>query len=370
MNAFDRLEFIADINYSANATAQLPTNGGMIPNDRYMVGLILSFEGRYVPHATLGPSAILADELPALINRITVRGNHRPRNAQETFFDLRGPEVYQLGKIQNGLAPLRTPAALDKTGSATNDFKLIYPVIFTPMGVGISQRAQYLLDAPNYDSLTLNVQFADEKNIGSGQTGAGALTAYGSASGVPKVRVSGIFAQDGARKFSGFVPARVFRTFVEYQGAELTTNSTNGARLFNPPKGYGIRSLLLKTGVKATTVTAGNDAYATLSDSILANIKLNLGLNRAIRFFPGFFTMAAEVAMAYGVQPSTGYGLIDFCKTGALDLALNTAPFLGGASGDTDFYISADTTATSNQAALLVTEELRYRAGQVRQVKR
>lgn len=370
MIAIDRDEFIADIPFTANRTLQLPTNGGLIPNDRYLSGLRLMFTGRYKAPAANLPTAANADGVSALINRVTVRGTHRARRQQETIIDLRGPDLYQLNRVYQGAAPALSPSPLVYTAGADNDIRFCLDVPFVPLGVSPQQQGLYLLDAPNYDSLRLDVQFGDETSILTMGTGAGAFTAYGGATGAPKVAVHGLFALDGsARKFAGYVPARCVRYFTEVSNAQVTTTSTNGVRLYNFDKGFGLRAVMLKTGVKATC-TAGLDAYVSLSDSVLSNIKINLGLNRPIRWLSDFHQGHANAIKNHGLAEATGFCKIDFAQTGALDLALDTSGLTQGPTGDTDLYVAADTTAAAGQAVNFIVEELRYRAGRVSGARR
>jgi hypothetical protein len=177
--------------------------------------------------------------------------------------------------------------------------------------------------------------------------------------GVPRLRVSGLYAQDGARKFAGVTTAVCKRYFVEVGGTQLSATATN-VRLLDIAKGHRITRLMLKTGVKDAAQTAGNDAFITLSDTILQNIRLNLGLNRFIRSYPDMFALQSETLHAHGLQPAVGYGMIDFCKSGDLRAAMNTAPYLSGPNGDTSLYLSGDVTGAASQALVVVVEELRY----------
>lgn len=351
----NRPEFIGDIGYVATSTKQLPTNGGNLPTDRYLYGLRCVLEGRMVnPGAGHNPSAVRFDGIAGLINRITVRGNHKARNVQETIFDMRGRDAVELDRVFNGVAPY-SEGTVAVTADASLDFRQSFDIIFPPMGVSKGQQMMYLLDAPNYEALRLDLTFGDPANVFTLGDQSPTLTAYGSAAGTPRVRVTGLFAQAGASRFAGFVPARCIRTFVENTSSDLT-NTANGVRLFSPNKSFKYRALILKVGVKAS-VTAGMDAYLTTSDAALANIQVNNGLGRFIRRYPDFIAPKLDMQKSYGLAPSAGYCFIDFCAHGTLDDAFNTKGMV--ASGE-DFYVSADVTGAASQAAVLITEELRY----------
>ena len=353
-----RRENIANIPLATLDTEyNLPSQGGQIPSDRFLHSLLLTFEGRITNAAADNPSAILADAPYSLIDRIMVEGYHRLRQTQEKFIDVRGADLREFVGLYRGLRPLSLPvAALDMTADGTNDIRFIVPVPFVPLGLPVSQQANWLLDAPNYDALKLTVRFSDDASVFT-RVAAGAFTAYGSAAGNPQIRVDGIFCQAGPSAFRGFVPRRLWRWFSE-NTADLTT-SANAVRLFNLPRGYFIRSMLLKTGVKDTGVTAGNDAYLTLTDTALAEVKLYRGINRAIRHWPLFQTMCDDCEHAYGIRPTDGYKLIEFAPNKYDGEILDARGLVAGPTGDVDLALKADVTGAANKAALALYEEWR-----------
>lgn len=170
----------------------------------------------------------------------------------------------------------------------------------------------------------------------------------------------------GRSRFSGFVPGRMYL----WVPTELTsgdiTGGANNSRMFNIPRGYLIRSILLKTGVKATTVSGGNNAYSTLSNTILTNVKVFQGANKLIRWWPTIFGLQEEAGVKYGGSTDTGYGLIDFAMNGDYTESLNTVASVAGATGDVDTFVQADIAGASNQGALALYEELRYAPSLVR----
>jgi hypothetical protein len=119
---------------------------------------------------------------------------------------------------------------------------------------------------------------------------------------------------------------------------------------------------MLKTGLKSTAPTAGNNAYSSLLHTVLTNIKVNRGLGRHVRFFADQYALAESLGFAAGITAPAGYGWIDFCQSGTLREAFDARSIISGPSGDTDFYLSADVSGgAANTAALLVQQELRYR---------
>jgi hypothetical protein len=365
----DRTELIADISLSSiNTNFTMPTNGGQIPNDRFMYGLRLQFEGRITNNAA-GPTGVQADAPFSLLESIVVEGFHRPRNQKETIYQIRGADARELCRIYSAHEPLVTPApafnaspasALNLAASGVNDIRFIIDLPFVPENLSPRQQIGWLLDAPNYDSLTLRIQFADDRSVFTGGT-AGTFQSFGATTGSPRLRVYGIFAMAGPEKFAGFVPGRIIRTFLENTSGDIVAAAVTQSRQFNFPRGYRIRSVLIKHGAKSALASAGNNVYNTLSDTIFTNIQVNRGLNRLIRRFGDMFMLKEETGFAFGaLRPSTGFGLLEFVKHGAQSELFDTTGLVAGPTGDTDVALFADVTSAAGNAALFLVQEARY----------
>lgn len=359
ITAFSRVEDIGTITFSQNTSQTLPVNGGLLPNDRFMAGLFLQFRGRLTMPAATGPSAVQADAHAAIIERVTIEGYHRVRKQNERFIDLRGADIELLQRIYQPGVLTKTPTTISVTANATNDMIVDLFIPFTPQRMPVSVQTGYLLDAPNYDSLKLTVQWGDFKSVVVPGASDATWTAYGSASGTPELRVSGQFVIQKA-KFAGFVPGRVFRTFTEVIGTIPTTTGTD-VRLWDVPRGNDIRAVVMKTGVKATNTTAGNNSFATWTD-YLTNIKFNVGLGKYIRNYRDGFAVYADLATVYNLPGRiTGINPFDFAQYGTPGEVLNTRPYVNGSSGNTDIYFAATVTGGANQAIVFLTEEWRQR---------
>jgi hypothetical protein len=364
ISAIARHEWIADISIpTLNTRYMLPS--GNIPNDRFMYSMRLQFEGRMTnPGNTHQPTAVLADAPYSLIDLVTISGTHRPRNNREDFIIARGADLFEWNKVYlgTGANQISTPATLSASASATNDVRFIIDIPFTPLVVPARERLAYLLDTPNYDQLQLFINFADAASVFVLGDQAVTFSAYGSATGNPRIRVSGTFAMGGAGRFANFVPGRVFRQYNEIVSGDIVAGAT-ASRLFNLNRGYRIRSALLKTGVKSAAVTSGNNAYLSRSSTILTNIKVVQGLNKQIRFWADQFALQADSGFAYSSLPDAGYTLIDFANQGLLGESLRTQGLVAGPTGDVDLFIQADIAGDSAQGALILPEELRYTPG-------
>lgn len=370
VSAISRPDFIGDITMATtNSRYQLGTNGGLIPNNRFLYGMTLRVQCRMTNPGSGGPTGVRADAPFSLIERIDISGFHRPRGQQELFYSLRGSEIYNLAKMYGGTPPFMRPASapgwptfrpsLSITPDDVNDIEFVLPIIFPPEMVPIEDQANYILDAPNYDQLKMDVYFADSKSVFSGQTTEPTFSALGSATGSPRVRVHGMFVL-GGQALLGVIPARVWRYSQELTAGDINGSGTvTGSRLFNIPRGNKIRSILMKTGVKATTASSGNNVYDSLSDDIFTNVKVYRGLNNAIRNFVDFREPKIESHMRYQLYPPDGHGLIDFVLNGRLSEVFDTVGLIAGPSGDTDCFVAADVAGAANQAAIFVVQEIR-----------
>ena len=357
LTAIAREEFIEDISIpNLNTIVRLASNGGNLPSDRFMFGVRLQVEYRATNPASGNPTGQTASGQFGFLDNIAFEGFHRPRKNRERFIDLRGDDAREWNRLYTGRAPLAT-SSLSNSANATNDVRFTIEIPFVPLGVPLKDQMGFLLDVVNYDGVRMDLKIADDKSIFTGQSTAPTFTAYGSSTGSPRIRVTGLFSLDSARKFSGFVPPRVWRTTQEVQSGDIV-NGANASRLLLPPKGYIVRAMMLKTGTK-TGATATNNPYATVSNSILSNLKVNVGFNRPVRTYPDMPALQESFANRSLLSPSTGYGVIDFAQNGRLYEALNTSGLIAGPTGDVEFSLQADVAGASNQAAALITEELR-----------
>lgn len=354
----NRQEWIADIQLtSTNQDYQLPTQGGQIPNDRFLFSLQLEFSGRLTFTGT-GPNTVLADAPFSILDVVRVSGYHRPRAAREEFINMRGVDLRHWGEIYTA-SPLNSVPNNLQTGAVSNDIRFNIPIWFVPMALPIAHQLPYLLDAPNYDNLTLTIHFGDDFSVFTGQgAGQAQWTAFGSNSGNPKISVCGEFAM-APNQFAGFLPARTWRLFQEFTSGDIISGTSQG-REYNIPRGFAVRTVLMKTGVKSDTTSSGNNAYLSVSNNILTNIKIMRGTNRMIRSFPDFHSIQQQLMQSYNLQRfPTGYAFIDFAHRGTITERMDTTSMIAGPTGDTSFYVQADVNGGNNQGQLYAVEEIR-----------
>lgn len=356
----------SDISVTAVNSDYTPTtNGGLLPNERWYKGLWIRVAGRSKYSAT-GPSAVNADGIYALIDRITIQGFHRPRNRDEKFIDIRGADLREWSRVftRSALLTSGTPA----TGTtAQNDFRFSLYLPFVPMMIPKSQAMDYLLDAPNYDNLQCIIRFADGSSVFSGQTeSANTFTAYGVNTGKPSITLHAEYAMR-ADKFKGLIPARPWLYSQEVTAGDIVNGSVTGSRLINVPRGNFIRAVMLKTGVKATGLAAGQNAYASLSNDILTNLVFQRGTNTQIRKFRDFYAMQDEITSSYGLPSYTaGYAMFDFVRGGDMAEIFNSTGLIAGPTGDVDVAVIGDVgTGNASQAMLAVFNEIKGQTASV-----
>jgi len=376
----ERPEFVGAVPYVANTVQVMPTQGGILPSDKFYYGLRLEVRGRITMPGANPPAAVLADAPWSLIEKIHIEGYHRPRAAQEPFFDVRGADVREFFSQTQGIfstywasvnaalvAPVLPRTANQGIGivaADTTDFIMYYDIVFPPAwplpSPGVNrQQAQWLLDAPNYDRLVMSIQWGDQLSLFPAAVGVPTLTAYQSAVGVPDCRVQAIYALGGKNNlFQGFVPGRTWRYFAENSTGDILATVVN-SRQYNVPRGFKISRIMVKTGVKSAEVTAGNNAYLTLLNTILTNIRLNYGTNKIVRWHQDFYTLMEAQRASLPLLASDGFGTMDFLAHGMHGEALNCQALVAGPTGDVDVFITADTAAGACQAALYLVEEMR-----------
>lgn len=365
VSTLGRFEWVADIPVTLvggvpqNQNLQLPNN--VFPNDRFVSGVLLQWQGRITNAAANGPTGTLADGPFSLIDTVTIKGTHRIRSAQEPFVSARGADLRELARNYQSSAPNVQGFPPNLGLLAANDIRFDIPIFFYPMQVSLPERVDHLLDAPNYDALQMFVQVADDNNVFTyAVRGAPTFTAFGTAAGTPLIRVGLWLAQAGKHAFEGFVPARVWRYFNEDASADMTANGAN-VRLqnMNVPRGNRIRAILFKTGVKGAAVTAGNTSFTTLSNVILANLKVFRGINKVTRFYADFFQLQEDSRNSYAIVPTAGYGLLDYAMQQTVNESLDLTGAAAGPSGDVDVFVQADVVGAAAQATVALWEEIR-----------
>lgn len=350
-----RSEYLDDIPFVANSTQTRASKGGTLDNDRFIAKLLLEVEGRIA----IGVADCTA-EYPGspynIIEEVRVSGYHRINKRNEMRLQVRAEDLRQKALIYGMRAPYSTGAMGVAQGN--KDFRFFLPISFVPQGVPLEQQAAYLLDAPNFDKLTLEVQWGDANScFTKAGTTTFTYTAFGSAAGAPRARLYATFASFGPGAGQGLIPAALWQYYQENISSDIT-GGKNGARVRNLDAGNQIRSLLIKSGVKIAG-TGNNNVYASLSDTILSNISINLGTNKSITSFADFRGLKEVNAQERRIFADVGYGLIDWCGREDMRTILDTSSFVGQPAADVDLFLKSDVAGGAGQAVLTLIEEVR-----------
>jgi hypothetical protein len=345
------LELIDDIPFVINSVQTRPSKGGVLETDRDLCGLILEVEGRDAI-GVANMAAEHADSPYSIVDQVRVHGISKIRRKEEWFYVLRGPDIREKALIETERAPFSTGGIGVAVGN--KDFRFHLPMFFWPEGkrIPLGVKAQYVLPCKDFDSLVLDVKWAD--GLSFGPNGAGTthtFTAFGAGAGAPRARVHGIYAQWGPEGRT-FQPGQIWRSFKDNVSADLGVNQAD-YRLLNLLTGNLLRSLLIKTGTLGV-VTAGNLAYATRIDTILGRIALNIGTNKESWSAADFVTLREFAGEMAGIVADAGFGLYDFCGQGDLSTA-----YPEPANADADLFLKADVIGAATQAATVIFEEIR-----------
>jgi len=248
--------------------------------------------GSEVPFLMTGE---FAHALPGLLDRT---------KASLTMLKINGV-YYSLDQIKQGII---TPTFFTSAGSPY-DFEVWWVIPTYPYGVTDYNALQYLWDARSWGQ-TLQIQLTcrDASATGAfGTTGTKAISAYGSASGVPSLDILLDYANLGPNLDAAIAKAVVVRNSQFISGMLVNNVGANSRLLLLQNK--KTLSVTLKTG---TLETSSNNVYAALLDSVLEQTVLlknttpirNLQYNDVTdafynfrlgrRHFPGYLTIMCD----------------------------------------------------------------------------
>ena len=338
-------------NWVAQQVVQFRSDASGFPLDRFYYGLFAEVSGRLAVGVADALAEAAESPLPFL-ERIHIYGQHRRRNEQTDIIDLRGASAFhKFGTIYRSRSPNNTGAMGLTQGD--NDFRFYVPIIFPPQKISVLQQAGFLLDAPNYDWIQADFHMSDGNSVlDADATTTFTLTAFGSATGTPQIRLHRLIPNLRGERvglITGLV--RHYNRFIT--GSKMTTSATK-VNLFDVRPGNSYRSFLLKTGVKTTYASAGFNAFASLSDGILSNLRFTRE-DVAQRELATFLMGREYLSEQYGVTVPVGYSGFDFAEFGDIRTAFDTARFK---KDNIDALIEADVVGAANQEMEVIIEEI------------
>jgi len=330
---------------------QYRSDAGNFPLNRNIYGLLIEVSYRNA----VGVAAADAENVEspqAILDRIHIYGQHRHRNEQTEIVDLRGATAYtKFGTIYRSRTPQST--GLAGVGIGDKDVRFFIPVIFPPQKVSILQQAGYLLDAPNYEWIQMDLHMGDGTSMyDPAGTTTFAFTQFGGASGSPQIRILRMIPNLRGERV-GFISGLVRHYFRELIGSDLTTTAT-GVRLYDVRPGNRYRAFLLKAGVKMTEATATLNPFATLSDAILSQLHFKRN-DVTHRHFQTFNIGRELLSEQYDSPVPVGYAAFEFADYGDIRQWFDTSRFK---KDNVEAWIEADVAGAANQALEVIVEEI------------
>ena len=349
VTSLNRWEKITSATWAVNKTNKFVKNSDFDPS-RVLRSIMINVRGQVIV-GVADATGVLADNIGNIIEQIRMYGSHGGRGTTDNFLQVRGADIKESGNIFAGIKIFDASTTL-AVAQATYQVNFNILIDFPPKGHRLEEQIGYLLDVPNWNSLNLEIQFGDGNSLWNP---AGTTTFTWSNQ---TVSLLGRYAQEKG-KFAGFGFGLVYRTAEENATSDLTTSAT-AKNLYQFDNKGKIRSVLLKTGTKATTVTSPNNAYATLSDTILSNIRVVQVPSQKFREFGYFTDLKAVNSAIYRYNPATGYALLDFVGDGLSFETLDPSAIKTGKAGDTNIWLQADVSGASAQALATMQESLYY----------
>ncbi len=326
------------------------------PLDRFYYGVLLEVAYRLAVGVAAETSEH-AESPQSILENARIFGQHRFRNETTEVVNMRGADCFtKFGTIYRSRTPLNSGAL--GLGTGNKDVQIFYPIIFPPQQVPYVQQAGYLLDAPNYEWLEMDLLFGDQtSHFNPGGTSTHTWTAFGSATGAPIVRVHRLVPTLGDER-AGLVTGLCRHYYDENISTDLTSGG-NKRRLFTIQPGNAFRAFILKTGHKFSAPTLGLNPFDTLSDSILTNLRF-MENRAALREYLNFVASREYLSEQYEITVPTGFGGFEFAEYGDVRLSYDTAKhLLAQQKGQKiDSFIESDVAGAAGQALVTLIEEI------------
>lgn len=325
------------------------TRDGDFDNSRWLRAVLINVQGTATVSG--GPATgLLSDGVAAIVEEIIMKGKNRLRGSSDNFIDVRGSDLYEIDNQFAGTSVFDNSTALAVGNGAYNlDFNLMLE--FAPPKMRVEEKIGYLLDVPNWSNLELDLNFGDEKSIWNL---GGAAVAWSAQT----VNLLGMYAQE-TNKFAGYSVGLRYLQFIENATSVLTTTANAQQLQLLDNKGK-ISRLFLKTGVKATTTTAGKNAFASLSDGILTSVKVVNFPTQIFRNFNRYTDIKAGDSYAYRRAPKQGYATIEFSGDELPYGSLSPKEIATGEANTTQLWLTGNVNGAANQALVTVQESLYY----------
>lgn len=247
-----------------------------IPLDKPLVGLLMQVELR--AGVTAAGGAVNAEAAFNFLQRVQVTGTHKVYGTRD-LVNLTGATLATLAQkaaFGTGVQLVSNlPAAGAALAIANYDIRYCIYIPLVPPSVPGLQESAFVVRNDEWSTFNVFATLGDVSAIAAIAGGqAMTFTAFGSAAGVPRVRLSVVrtILGEGRTLVS---PALLRQQFLPLNTA-LTAANLVDAPIQDLTTGFKNLDYLIKTGTAQPAVSAGINAYANLLDTIITRSKLKL----------------------------------------------------------------------------------------------
>lgn len=196
-----RQEIASTIAFSAGNTVPL-TNG--IPRNLPLTRIMAVLEGRLTISAQTAAGAFFQEAPATLIRKFQISGTKATGGGSDTLINIRGEEAHRLTAFYESYVPIGVdlaaqpgvggtafPAPLAATANGSFDFRVFYELPLSYRFASIQDEVASVLDPSIYSQPDLSITFGNgaQNLVNATFAGTTALSAFGSATGTPSVRL-------------------------------------------------------------------------------------------------------------------------------------------------------------------------------------
>lgn len=356
-----RQEIAAVMPFSAGNTVPL-VNG--IPRNLPLTRIMAVLEGRLTISAQTIAGAFFQEAPATLIRKFQVSGTKATGGGSDTLINIRGEEAHRLTQFYESYIPvgvgqpaiagsggLSFPPPLNATANGAYDFRCYYELPLSYRFASISDEVGSVLDPSIYSQPDLSVTFGNGQQnlVNSTFAGTTALSAFGSATGVPAVR---FFRYN---PLAAKLPIGRIRTF--YSSRRIPIGANVGStfadtKITDIQPGRFIRALMFRQYLENASVSGQMDTVgspgvtgARFGDNSNIGVyrwRLKLNGYEIARMYNPDLQEDSRQQFDFGSLMPNGYTLLDFANRG----------FVSATSLDTRGYAAAGTRLELNGDAL------------------
>lgn len=324
-----------------------------VPRDLPLTRLLVAFEGRVVVASHTAGNYF--PEAPAtLIRNFTLTGTKVTGGGSITLLNIRGEEAHRMTRFFDTYIPVGVdvaalpgsggtafPSPLAATANGTFDFRVYYLLPIAPRYMVIKDEVQGVLDPSIFSQLNLLVTFGAGSSTASGANGANlagslgtdtfALTAFGSGSGSPTVRITRFSPLAQGLPINRYHYTRLSKQInMNSIAASATDTKITDLNAGNRVTRIQFRQYAETSGQPGQIDQSGGASLARIGDNSNAGLfRVRLKLNGSEKyraFWPDLQETNRQQYDLTTLMPQ-GYGLADFCDRASADSAFDTRGF-------------------------------------------